>query len=157
MRRRRLLTYATVAVVLIGGVALAMLLVTGALPVRSDDHITPASPTTSAPVRTTVASPPKHAAPAEVLTAYLLALRSGDCQSSRALTTRAFGEPCVTVKAYTPLKGLSNSGDDEAEFATTLTTAGGGAMMPDGLHTRFYILDRQADGAWRLVSAGSGP
>ena len=46
---------------------------------------------------------------------------------------------------------------NEAIFSTNLITEGGDASLPDGLHTWFYTLIRQADGAWRLVGGGSGP
>ena len=110
-----------------------------------------------------MALPAKDAAPAEVLSAYLQALRSGDCQSAHALATSSFvhgnGELCgdLTVSAYTPLVDPATPRDGEVVFATNLTTQGGDGSMPDGLHTWFYALDRQPDGAWRIVGGGSGP
>jgi hypothetical protein len=61
------------------------------------------------------------------------------------------------VKSYTPV-GSPATPSDEAIFSTNLITQGGNhSLMPDGLHTRFYSLIRQTDGAWRVTSAGSGP
>lgn len=110
-----------------------------------------------------VALPAKDAAPAEVLTTYLQALRSGDCQSAHALATSSFvhgnGELCgdLTVSAYTPLGEPATPRDGEVVFGTNLTTKGGDGSMPDGNHTWFYTLDRQPDGTWRIVGGGSGP
>lgn len=106
--------------------------------------------------------PSKDAAPAEVLSAYLRALKTGDCTAAHALATSTFtfdnGELCgyLRVKSYTPVGDPATPGD-QAIFSTNLITEGGGASMPDGLHTYFYTLLRQADGAWRLVGGGSGP
>jgi hypothetical protein len=110
----------------------------------------------------TVAQPSKDAAPAEVLGAYLRALKTGDCKAAHALATSTFtsgnGELCghLRVKSYTPVGEPATSGD-QATFSTDLITEGGDASMPDGLHTWFYTLLRQADGEWRLVGGGSGP
>jgi hypothetical protein len=100
--------------------------------------------------------------PAQVLDAYLRALKAGDCKTAQALTTSSFasnGELCghLSVKSYTPVGNPATPGN-EAIFSTNLITQGGdAALMPDGLHTRFYSLTRQPDGAWRVASAGSGP
>jgi hypothetical protein len=89
-------------------------------------------------------------------------LKAGDCKTAHALTTSSFasnGELCghVRVKSYIPVGSPATPGD-EAIFSTNLITQGGNpSLMPDGLHTRFYSLIRQADGAWRVASAGSGP
>jgi hypothetical protein len=109
-----------------------------------------------------MALPSKEAGPAEVLGAYLRALKTGDCKAAHALATSAFtfsnGELCgqLSVKSYTPLGDPATPGD-QAIFSTNLTTEGGDSSMPDGLHTWFYTLVKQADGAWRLVGGGSGP
>lgn len=109
-----------------------------------------------------IALPSKDAAPAEVLGAYLRALKTGDCKAAHALATSTFtfgnGELCghLSVKSYTPVGEPATPGD-QAIFSTNLITEGGDDSMPDGLHTWFYTLDRQADGAWRLVGGGSGP
>ena len=81
--------------------------------------------------------------------------------AARRLTTSSFarnGELCghLRVKSYTPVGDQATPGD-QAIFSTNLITEGGDASMPDGLHTWFYTLLRQADGAWRLVGGGSGP
>jgi hypothetical protein len=110
-----------------------------------------------------VTMPPKNAAPAEVLGTYLQALRAGDCRSAHALATSSFvlgnGELCgaLTAKSYSPLGKPANPREGEVIFSTTLTTEGGDQSMSNGDHTWFYSLDRQADGAWRLVGGGSGP
>ena len=112
--------------------------------------------------RDPIAPPSNDAAPAEVLGAYLRALKSGDCKAAHALATSTFtfdnGELCghLSVKSYTPVGDPATPGD-QAIFSTNLITEGGDASMPDGLHTWFYTLTRQADGAWRLVGGGSGP
>lgn len=104
----------------------------------------------------------KDAAPAEVLGAYLQALKTGDCKAAHALATSTFtfdnGELCghLRVKSYTAVGEPATPGD-QAIFSTNLITEGGDASMPDGLHTYFYTLIRQADGQWRLVGGGSGP
>jgi hypothetical protein len=109
-----------------------------------------------------IALPSKDAAPAEVLGAYLRALKTGDCKAAHALATSTFtfgnGELCgqLRVKSYTPVGDPATPGD-QAIFSTNLITEGGDASMPDGLHTWFYTLLMQADGAWRLVGGGSGP
>ena len=108
-----------------------------------------------------IALPSKNAAPIEVLGAYMRALKAGDCKAAHALATSTFasnGELCgrVKVKSYTPV-GVPATPGGQAIFSTNLITEGGDASMPDGLHTWFYTLARQADGAWRLVGGGSGP
>ena len=108
------------------------------------------------------ALPPDDAPAAAVLDAYLQFLRSGDCESARALGTNSFahdGELCgdLTVSAYTPLGDPAVPRDGEVEYSTTLTIGGGDGSMPDGDHTRFYALAKQSDGAWRIVGGGSGP
>ncbi|MHB8188551.1 MAG: DUF4864 domain-containing protein [Dermatophilaceae bacterium] len=109
-----------------------------------------------------IALPSKDAAPAEVLGVYLRALKTGDCKAAHAVATSTFtfgnGELCghLSVKSYTPVGDPATPGD-QAIFSTNLITEGGDASMPDGLHTWFYTLVRQADGAWRLVGGGSGP
>ena len=108
-----------------------------------------------------IALPSKDAAPIEVLGAYMRALKAGDCKAAQALATTAFasnGELCgrVKVKSYTPV-GVPATRGDQANFSMNLITEGGDASMPDGLHTWFYTLALQADGAWRLVGGGSGP
>ena len=120
------------------------------------------APTSAASSGKPIALPSKDAASAEVLDAYLRALKAGDCKTAQALTTSSFasnGELCghVRVKSYTPVGSPATPGD-EAIFSTNLITQGGNpSLMPDGLHTRFYSLIRQADGAWRVASGGSGP
>ena len=108
------------------------------------------------------ALPPDDAPAAAVLTAYLEFLRSGDCESAHALGTSSFlhnGELCgdLTVSAYAPLGDPAVPRDGEVVYMTTLSTRGGDGSMPDGDHTWFYSLDKQAGGAWRIVGGGSGP
>lgn len=107
--------------------------------------------------------PPDSASPALVLDAYMKALRSGDCATSRALSTQTFvvgnGELCgaLHVTAFTALGGPATPRDGEVVFSTTVTTRGGDASMPDGDHLWFYTLTRQPSGAWRLSGGGTGP
>ena len=114
------------------------------------------------PVRA-VPMPPRDATPARVLTAYLEALRAGDCHTARALGTSTFvpgnGELWghLTVKANTPLSTHAEPGDGEVIFSTVLTADGGDDSMPDGDHIWFYTLKRQPAGMWRLIAGGSGP
>lgn len=160
VRRCRLLILTASPVLVIGGAGLVVSLLTGGSSLRTDAVIPPAGTPAGATGSTSVALPPKDAAPAAVLDSCLRALSSGDCTSAHALATSTFvGELCghVTVKSYTPVRGPATPNDREVVFATNLITQGGGALMPDGLHTRFYTLVRQADGAWRLVGGGSGP
>jgi hypothetical protein len=163
VRRRRLLVLTASPALLIGGAGLVVSLLTGGASPRTDAVIPPAG----TPARETGSTPlgllPKDAAPAAVLDTYLRALSSGDCNSAHSLATSTFtagnGELCghLTVKSYTPLRSPANPNDREVVFATNLVTQGGDASMPDGLHTWFYTLVRQTDGAWRLVGGGSGP
>lgn len=108
--------------------------------------------------------PPDSAPPAEVLIAYLIALRDGDCDSARLLATPTFtfgnGELCgsVVVSAIGPLVGPATPSDHEVVFATVLTTGGdGGRSIRPGEVDWFYALERQPNGAWRLTGGGSGP
>jgi hypothetical protein len=123
--------------------------------------VTPAGAPTGASGGKSIVLPSKDAAPAEVLNAYLRALKAGDCKTAHALGTSTFagnGELCghLRVRSFTPVGDPATPGD-QAIFSTNLITEGGDASMPDGLHTRFYTLTRQADGAWRVASGGSGP
>jgi hypothetical protein len=99
-----------------------------------------------------------------VLTAYLEALRAGDCPTARALGTSTFvpgnGELCshVTVKANMSTTGTpAEPGDGEVVYSTVLTTKGGDDSMPNGDHIWFSSLQRQPAGMWRLIAGGSGP
>lgn len=146
---------------MVGAGALAVSLLTGGLSTPPRAVVTPASTPTASSGSTPIALPSKDAAPAEVLDVYLRALKTGDCKTAHALTTSSFagnGELCghLRVKSYTPVGDPATPGN-EAIFSTNLITEGGDASMPDGLHTRFYSLTRQADGAWRVASSGSGP
>lgn len=103
------------------------------------------------------------APPSDVIVAYLHDLRSGDCEAAHALATSTFtrgrGELCgdLTVKAFTPPGEPAVPRVGEVVFATTLTTQGGDASLPDGDHTWFYTLHKQAGGEWRIIGGGSGP
>ena len=162
VRRRRLLTFAAAPLALVGGLALAVSLPHGGSSAPPYAVVTPATTPTEASGSTPIALPSKDAAPAEVLDVYLRALKAGDCKTAHALTTSTFsfgnGELCgqLRVKSYTPVGKPATPGN-EAIFSTNLITQGGDASMPDGLHTWFYSLTKQADGAWRLVGGGSGP
>ncbi len=162
VRRRRLLTLAASPLAVAGGGALAVWLLTGGSWTAPHQVVTPGSTHTSGSGSNPTGLPSKDAAPAEVLGAYLRALKTGDCNTAHALTTSTFafgnGELCghIKVKSYTPVGNPATPGD-QAIFSTNLITEGGDASMPDGLHTWFYTLTRQADGAWRLVGGGSGP
>ncbi len=161
VRQRRLLTLSASPLAVVGGGALAVWLLTGGSWTPPDQVVTPGSTPTSASGSNPIAVPSKDAAPAEVLGAYLRALKAGDCKTAHALTTSSFasnGELCghIKVKSYTPVGDPATPGN-EAIFSTNLITQGGDASMPDGLHTWFYSLTKQADGAWRLVGGGSGP
>jgi hypothetical protein len=162
VRRRRLLTLTATPLGLLGGGALAVSLLTGGSSTPPHAVLTPASTPTTGSGIAPIALPSKDAASAVVLDAYLRALKAGDCKTAHALTTSSFarnGELCghLRVKSYTPVGDPATPGD-QAIFSTNLITEGGDAsIMPDGLHTRFYIMTRQPDGAWRVDSAGSGP
>ena len=162
VRRRRLLTFTATPLALVGGGALAVWLVAGGWSTPTHQVVRAGSTPTSESGSNPIALPSKDAAPAEVLGAYLQALKTGDCKAAHALATSTFtfdnGELCVhlRVKSYTPVGDPATPGD-QAIFSTNLITEGGDASMPDGLHTYFYTLIRQADGAWRLVGGGSGP
>lgn len=108
--------------------------------------------------------PPDSAAPAVVLDAYLRALQSGDCSAGRALGTPTFrpgnGELCgdAEVSAFRVVGDPATPNNDEVVFATRLTTSGShDGTVPAGEIPWFYSLDRQPNGAWRLVGGGTGP
>jgi hypothetical protein len=111
----------------------------------------------------TISLPPDDAPPDVVLATYLQALRAGDCVTGRRLVVETFtlsnGDLCGSVRviAYSINDEPARPSGDEVIFATTLTTAGGGELMPDGEHTWFYGLHRQPNGTWRLVGGGTGP
>jgi hypothetical protein len=161
VRRRRLLTLTATPIALVGGGALAVSLLTGGSSTPPHAVVTPASTPTAASGGTPLALPSNEGS-AVVLDAYLRALKAGDCKTAHALTTSSFarnGELCghIRVKSYTPVGDPATPGD-QASFSVNLITQGGDpGLMPDGLHTRFYIMTRQPDGAWRVDSAGSGP
>ena len=109
------------------------------------------------------ALPPDSAPPEVVLTAYLIALKAGDCGTAHQLAdpsfTRSNGDLCgdLHVSAFSPLTGPATPRDGEVVFSTELTTSGGDFSMRDGQHTVFYTLDRQPNGVWRISGGGSGP
>jgi hypothetical protein len=83
-------------------------------------------PTSPASSGKPIAVPSKDAASAEVLDAYLGALKAGECKTAHALTTSSFAsneELCghVRVKSYTPVGSPATPGD-EAIFSTNLIT-----------------------------------
>ncbi|GEM_PF-1654034 len=103
---------------------------------------------------------PADAGPREVLQAYLVALKDGDCQAAHTFVTSTFtignGELCGGPQIL-GVGALSGPASGTTEFATQLTIAHGDDSLPDRQLTWFYQLDRQADGRWRLTSGGSGP
>lgn len=109
--------------------------------------------------------PPDSAPPDVVLTAYLTALVAGDCSGAHALALPSFtagnGDLCgaITVSAFTPLTAPATPYGGEVVYATTLTVTRGSddGSVVAGDHIRFYQLDQQPNGAWRLTSGGSGP
>ena len=161
VRRGRLRVLTAALLALVGGGALAVWLLTGGSSTHPNTVLKPASSPGGVSGSTPSALASEDAAPAQVLDAYLRALKAGDCKVAQALTTSSFasnGELCghLQVKSYTPVGHPATPGY-EAIFSTNLITQGGDASMPDGLHTFFYSLTRQADGAWRVASGGSGP
>jgi hypothetical protein len=114
--------------------------------------------------RPAVQLPPDSATPAVVLDAYLHALVAGDCNTGRQLATGSFGkgsgELCgdAHVTAYRIDGEPARPSADEVVFSTSLITDGSndGSIQP-GEIIWFYSLDRQSNGAWRIVGGGSGP
>ena len=111
-----------------------------------------------------VALPPPSASPRQVVTRYLHALQSGDCDTAHALATSTFvpgnGELCgdVDVKTFKVAADTASTGLGQITFATQMVTNGSGdGSIPPGELTWFYTVKRQSDGSWRLVSGGSGP
>jgi ketosteroid isomerase-like protein len=98
-----------------------------------------------------------------VLSVYLKALKAGDCQTARQLTTSTFsvgnGELCGALKvlSYTEPGQAALPGNGEAIFPVELTVTGGDGSLRQGENTWFYDLKQQPDGQWRLVGGGSGP
>jgi len=113
------------------------------------------------PVPANPAIPPQSAPPEAVLAAYLTALMAGDCETGRALATSTFvvgdGELCGTLRVTSatvdgdPVK----DSDRSVLVFVTLVVSGGGAAMPDGAHDWTYMLERLANGAWRLSGGGA--
>jgi len=115
--------------------------------------------TSSAPI----ALPSAGADARAVLSAYLEALKAGDCRTASELATSTFsfgnGELCghLTVRSSTGPGQPALPGNGEAIFSTVLTVSGADGSMRNGDNTWFYVLKQQADGQWRLVGGGSGP
>lgn len=107
--------------------------------------------------------PDPGAPPDVVLSAYLNALRAGDCSTAMSLTTSTFtvgnGELCgeLEVVSYRAPSGPARPEEGEVAYSTVLTVRHGDASMPDGDHVWFYVLRQQVDGEWRLVGGGSSP
>jgi hypothetical protein len=110
-----------------------------------------------------VVLPPDSAAPAVVLDAYLTAIQAGNCDGARALATSDFGDGTraycdgMRVTGFDVFSDPSQISEREVEFALSLATAGGDETLPDGSHTWFFSLTREAGGAWRVHGGGSGP
>jgi len=98
-----------------------------------------------------------------VLDAYLSALLDGDCPRSRTLETASFAATgsdfCIWFQttAYEINPNMATPADGKVEFDAQVTTRGGNFTLPDGSHTMFFPLDRQATGAWRVAGGGTGP
>ena len=108
---------------------------------------------------------PANATSLEVLTAYLDAYKAGQCSWARQLWIDPVphtgdGDLCgdAQLLAYSVSPEPARPTFDIANFATSLTTSGSrdGSVEP-GRTTWFFQLNRQADGAWRIRSGGSGP
>jgi hypothetical protein len=110
-----------------------------------------------------VVLPPDSATPAVVLDAYLTAIQSGNCGGARALATQDFAEEtlgycsAVRVTGFRVLSEPAQVNDHEVVFSLALITSGGGYEIPDGSHTWFFTLVRQAGGPWRVHGGGTGP
>lgn len=111
-----------------------------------------------------VALPPDSASAKVVLDTYLRALVAGDCDTGRKLAAGAFLQGSGDICGHTDVKSYGIVGDpaepstNERVFATTLTTTGtSDGTVPSGKVTWFFTLDRQPNGSWRLIGAGSGP
>jgi predicted small lipoprotein YifL len=110
-----------------------------------------------------VVVPPDSATPAVVLDAYLRAIQSGNCGGAHALATPDFAQGTAAycsgmrVTGFGVLSEPAHVNDHEVEFSLALITSGGGYELPDGGHTWFFSLVRQAGGPWRVHGGGTGP
>ena len=108
--------------------------------------------------------PPAGASAAVVIDTYLRALVAGDCTTAHALARSTFkpgsGELCgqVKVSSFTLNPAPATPAHDEVIYAAVLAVREGSSdgTIPRGTVTWFFDLKRQ-NGAWRLVSGGSGP
>jgi hypothetical protein len=113
--------------------------------------------------RSPVVLPPDSAPPAVVLDAYLTAIQAGNCEGARALATPKFSDGTdsycrgVRVTGFGALVDPAQPNTSEVEFSLKLKTSGGDQTVPDGWHTWFFSLVRQAGGAWRVDGGGDGP
>jgi hypothetical protein len=113
--------------------------------------------------RSPVALPPDSAPPAVVLDAYLTAIQAGNCEGARALATPKFSDGTdsycrgVRVTGFGALVDPAQPNTSEVEFSLEVKTSGGDQTVPDGWHTWFFSLVRQAGGAWRVDGGGDGP
>jgi hypothetical protein len=187
VRRRRLRTLTASSLALVGGGALAVSLLSEGWPTPPRESATPAGAPASTPgpsgpsgkptsaidppgqsleerlagTRKAMGPPITDPSPGKVLDAYLRALVKGDCTTAHKMEASSLagnGAVCgqVTVKSYTAVGVPQTWGNGEAIFSTELLTEGGEPWLP-ARHLVFYTLVRQADGAWRLTGAGSGP
>jgi hypothetical protein len=107
--------------------------------------------------------PPANASAREVLDAYLVALRAGDCTAAHALSTEKMlnrnGDLCGRVEiSKTRVEGNPVELDaGSLTYETTLTVTDADESMHDGENTWFYSLKREDDGAWRVAGGGTGP
>ena len=102
---------------LVGGGALAVWLLTGGSSTHPNTVLKPASSPGAVSGSTPSALASKEAAPAQVLDAYLRALKAGDCKAAQALTTSSFalnGELCghLQVKSNTPVGHPATPGSE---------------------------------------------
>ena len=102
--------------------------------------------------------------PGFLMTAYLEALTSGDCNLAAAFAAPSLikgnGQLCgsVHVRSYRITGGPKAVGDSEIVYGTELTTDGSAdGSIPAGRVTWFWDLIKLPSGGWRVASGGSGP
>lgn len=117
VRRGRLRGLTAALLALVGGGALAVWLLTGGSSTHPNTVLKLASSPGAVSGSTPSALASKEAVPAQVLDAYLRALKAGDCKAAQALTTSSFavnGELCghLQVKSYTPVGHPATPGSE---------------------------------------------
>lgn len=109
-----------------------------------------------------ITAPPVSASASAVLEAYLRAFEAGDCGAAGQVWKGSGedGNLCgsTTLSRYQFTGPPATPSATEVEYAIDLTTTGTGeGSIQPGETLWFFILDRQANGAWRITSGGSGP